>query len=255
MHNFKLLIELTKEDFYQRFIGSYLGVWWAFIQPIITICIFWFVFEVGFKVQPVESVPFILWLITGMLPWFFISEAISGGANSIISNTFLVKKIVFKVSLLPIIKIMSALVIHIVFIILLLLIYIYYGYYPNIYWLQLLYYIFASVVLVTGLSYITSSLVVFFKDLGVIIGILLQIGFWITPIFWNISMIPEKYVGLLKLNLAYYIVEGYRNALIHQSSLLNDIFYTMYFWVVTIIICILGIIIYKKLKPHFADLL
>lgn len=255
MRNLKLILELTKEDFNQRFIGSYLGIWWAFIQPVITILIFWFVFEVGFKVQPVSDVPFILWLITGMLPWFFISDAINGGTSSIMSNAHLVKKIVFKVSLLPIIKILSAFIIHIVFMVLLLFIYVCYGYYPNIYWFELIYYMLASVTLVTGLSYITSSLVIFFKDLGVVISIFLQIGFWITPIFWNISMIPEQYADILKLNVAFYIIEGYRNAMIYHTSVLNDMFYTIYFWFVTLAICVIGIIMYKKLKPHFADLL
>ncbi len=75
-----------------------------------------FVFQVGFKAQPVDNFPFILWLVAGMLPWFFFADAISTGTNSIIENSYLVKKVVFRVSLLPIIKLLSALSIHLFFI-------------------------------------------------------------------------------------------------------------------------------------------
>lgn len=259
MHNFigtyRLILQLIKKDFKQRFIGSYLGFWWAFIQPVITICIFWFVFQVGFKSQPVDNVPFVLWLVTGMLPWFFISESVSGGTYSIMENSHLVKKIVFKVSILPIVKILSALVVHIFFMIVLLCIYLYYNIYPNIYWLQLFYYIGASIIIVTAVTYINSAIVIFFRDLGAIIGVLLQIGFWITPIFWNINMIPEKYITLIKLNPAYYIIEGYRGSLIYNTPFYSDFWNMIYFWCVTIALSILGIVIFRKLKPHFADVL
>ena len=113
--NRKLLWQMTKRDFRQRYLGSYLGILWAFIQPAITVLIFWFVFQVGFKAMPVENFPFILWLVCGMFPWFFISESILSATNSVIESSFLVKKIVFRVELLPIVKIMSALVVHIFF--------------------------------------------------------------------------------------------------------------------------------------------
>ena len=112
----QLLWELTKKDFQVRYLGSYLGVIWAFIQPLITILIFWFVFQVGFKSMPVDNFPFILWLMAGMIPWFFFAESLQSATNSILSNSFLVKKVVFRVSLLPIIQIISALAIHIFFI-------------------------------------------------------------------------------------------------------------------------------------------
>ena len=107
-----LLWNLTKKDLKQRYLGSYLGILWAFIQPTITVFIFWFVFQVGFKSMPVDNFPFILWLVCGMFPWFFFSEAWSSATNSIVANSFLVKKVVFRVSLLPIIQIMSALLVN-----------------------------------------------------------------------------------------------------------------------------------------------
>ena len=108
---------------------------------------------------------------------------------------------------LPIVRILSSLFIHLFFIIIIFVLFLIYGYYPSIYNLQVFYYLFASIVLILGISWITSSLVIFFKDLGQIINILLQFGFWLTPIFWSFDIMPEKYHFIFKLNPMYYIVE------------------------------------------------
>lgn len=204
----KLIFELTKKDFQMKYLGSYLGILWAFVQPTITILIFWFVFEVGFKSMPVENVPFILWLMSGMIPWFFFSESVMNATNSIIDNSYLVKKVVFRVSVLPIIKILSALFIHLFFIAFLFIMFMIYGYMPNVYNLQIIYYLFATIVLVLGISWITSSLVIFMRDIGQVVAMLLQFGFWLTPIFWSFKMVPEKYHFIFKLNPVYYIEKG-----------------------------------------------
>lgn len=175
--NRRLLKDLVKNDFKSRYLNNYLGILWAFIQPTITVCIFWFVFQVGFKAAPVQDVPFILWLIAGMIPWFFLSEALQSATNAILDNSFLVKKIVFRVSLLPIVKITSAIIVHFFFIIFMMFMYIIYGYEPSIYWFQITYYLFASIIFLLGLSWITSSVVIFFRDLGQLVSMSIQFGF------------------------------------------------------------------------------
>lgn len=253
--NRKLLFELTKNDLKQKYIGSFLGALWAFIQPTATILIFWFVFQVGFRSQPVDNFPFILWLVAGILPWFFFAEGLSNGTNSIMTNSFLVKKVVFRVSLLPIVSLLSALVVHLFFILFMFGMFVNYGYVPDIYWLQIVYYLFATSVLLLGLSWITSSVVVFFKDIGQFVAMVIQFGFWLTPIIWSMKMVPEQYQWLIKLNPVYYIVEGYRNSMIYHKWFFEDLSMTIYFWTVTMMIFILGALIFKKLRPHFSDVL
>ena len=255
VQNRTLLWSLTKNDFKQRYLGNVLGIAWAFIQPTATILIFWFVFQVGFKAQPVDNFPFILWLIAGMFPWFFFAEGLSNGTNSILANSFLVKKVVFRVSLLPIVSLMSALVIHSFFIFFMFAMFIYYGYSPEIYWLQIPYYLFATTVLLLGLSWLTSSVVVFFKDMGQFVAMMIQFGFWLTPIFWAMKMVPERYVWIIKLNPIVYIIEGYRNSMVYHQWFWEDINMTAYFWIITAAIFILGGLTFKKLRPHFADVL
>ena len=253
--NRKLLWQMTKRDFRQRYLGSYLGILWAFIQPTITVFIFWFVFQVGFKAVPVNNFPFILWLICGMFPWFFLSESIQSATYSVTESAFLVKKIVFRVELLPIVKIMSAFVVHIFFIAVLFAMFAIYGYPPTIYNLQIIYYLFAMICLALGLSWLTSSLTVFLRDIGQFVSMILQFGFWGTPIFWNLQMIPQQFHFILKLNPAYYLVEGYRQSFIYHEWFWQHWHLTAYFWILTAAIMLLGAWCFKKLRPHFADVL
>lgn len=255
IQNKRLLFELTKNDFKQKYVGNYLGIFWAFIQPTITILIFWFIFQVGFKSKPVDNFPFILWLVTGMFAWFFFAEALTNGTNSIIANSFLVKKVVFRVSLLPIVPLLASLVVHLFFIFIIFIMFMIYGYMPNLYWLQIFYYIFALSILILGLSWFTSSVVIFFKDMGQIIAIIIQFGFWLTPVFWSIKIIPEKYHWLIRLNPLDYIVEGYRNSLIYHKWFWQDIHITMYYWSITAVVFAIGVLTFKRLRPHFADVL
>jgi lipopolysaccharide transport system permease protein/teichoic acid transport system permease protein len=250
-----MLWSLTKNELKQRYFGNLLGTAWAFIQPTATIFIFWFVFQVGFKSQPVDNFPFILWLVAGMFPWFFFAEALGSGTNSILSNNFLVKKVVFRVSLLPIISLLSALTVHLFFILFMFTMFAYYGYTPTIYAIQLPYYLFATSLLLLGLSWITSSIVVFFRDIGQLVAMIIQFGFWLTPIFWSLKMVPEEYHWFIQLNPIYYIIQGYRESMIYHTWFWENIPMTLYFWSVTLTIFVLGGLTFKRLRPHFADVL
>lgn len=251
----ELLFELTKRDFKARYLGSYLGLLWAFVQPSITILVLWFVFQVGFKAQPVDDFPFILWIMCGMIPWFFFADSLAGATTSIMDNSFLVKKVVFRVSILPIVKILSALIIHVFFIGILFAVYFIYGYEVSIYHMQIFYYLLAIIILNLGLSWATSSIIIFMKDMGQIVSVLLQFGFWLTPIFWSIKMVPIKYHIFIKLNPIYYVIEGYREAIIYHRWFWENMIMTIYFWVIALSVFICGALLFWKLKPHFADVL
>lgn len=251
----RLLSDLVKNDFKSRYLNNYLGILWAFIQPTITVCIFWFVFQVGFKSAPVQNVPFILWLIAGMIPWFFLAEALSSATNAILDNSFLVKKIVFRVSLLPIVKITSAIIVHLFFVLFMMFMYLIYDFEPSVYWLEILYYLVSAIIFLLGLSWITSSVVIFFRDLGQFISMAIQFGFWLTPIFWTLKMLPEEYRWWFELNPAHYITQGYRDALINHIWFWEKPVEALQYWSITLVIFILGAIIFRKLRPHFADVL
>lgn len=256
-----LILDLANKDFKGRYAASYLGIVWAFVQPIVTILIYVFVFQFGMKATPPKAagdVPYSLWLTVGIVPWFFFQDALMSATNSLMEFSYLVKKIVFKISVLPIVKIISAFYVHIFFVFLLIVLSFLFGYMPHIYMLQSVYYTFAATVLVLGVSYITASTVVFFRDLSQIISVLLQFGMWLTPIMWTMDTmgIENKWVQqMFKLNPMYYIVNGYRDCFINRVWFWEHRVWTLYFWIVTFLICGLGTVTFKKLEKHFADVL
>lgn len=250
-----LLLDLAKNDFKTKFAGSYLGITWAFIQPIVTILVYWFVFQVGFKSGTVKDVPFVLWLTAGLVPWFFLNDALNSATASLLEYSYLVKKVVFNVEIIPLVRIVSSFFVHVFFVAFMLVMFMINGIMPKIEWLQIIYYSICLFALIVGVSYLTSALVVFFRDLAQIIIIILQIGMWITPIMWQWSIMPAKVLVFLKLNPVYYIVEGYRNSLIYGRTFWNDTYMTVYFWVFVLLSIVLGTKVFAKLKIHFADML
>ena len=175
--NRRLVAKLAKNDFKTRYAGSYLGIVWAFIQPVITILVYWFVFSVGFRSGTGDlGVPFVLYLVAGIVPWFFFQDALMGGTNSLLEYNYLVKKVVFNISVLPVVKIISAMFVHAFFVLFTIILYAAYGKFPDFYYLQIIYYSVCVFILVLGLSYATSAIVIFFRDLTQIINIVLQVG-------------------------------------------------------------------------------
>ncbi len=255
IQNRRLIWNLSKNDFKTKYAGSFFGVIWAFVQPIVTVLLYWFVFQVGLRSGDVGEVPFVLWLMCGLVPWFFFQDAIMAITNSMIEYSYLVKKMVFQIDILPVVKLVTALFVHLFFIAFTIVMFCLMGYFPTISAIQLLYYLLCSIVFVLGLGYATCALVLFFKDLSQIIQILLQIGMWMTPILWNIEMLPKQFVWIMELNPMYYIVSGFRDSLITHTWVWNRMDITVNFWLITIALFAIGTYIYKKLKCHFADVL
>ncbi len=258
--NRKLIWKLAGNDFKKRYAGSYLGMVWAFVQPIVTVIMYWIVFDKVFETRSQLvaggiEVPYVLYLTAGLVPWFYFSEALTNGTMAMLEYNYLVKKVVFKISILPIIKVIAATFIHVFFVGELQCIAIGYGYTPSIYTLQIFYYAFCEFILVLAISYTTCAVVVFFRDLQQIIGIILQIGMWATPILWDISMLTDEMKLLFKLNPMVYIVNGYRSAMYDQEWFFEHFYSSTYFWIFTVSLFCIGALIFKRLKVHFADVL
>ncbi len=250
-----LILALSKRQIAEQYVGSLLGFVWTVIQPLVLISVFWFVFSIGFKVKPMNDVPFVVWLTAGMAPWFLFSQIITTSGGTIVAHANLIKKTVFHSEILPIVNIVSGLVTHFVFLALLVFLIAAYHLGFSLYTLQFLYYLFCLCILALGIGWIVSALNVFLRDVGQIIGVVIQVGFWATPIFWDIQMMPPKVQTLLKLNPMYYIVQGYRNSFIYNQGFWETPLLTLYFWTVTLFIFIIGIVVFQRLKPQFADVL
>lgn len=253
--NRNLLFRLAQNDFKTRYAGSYFGLLWAFVQPCVTIVLYWFVFQIGLGAGPVEGHPFVIWLVAGLVPWLFFQDAVLYGTNSLIEYSYLVKKVVFEVDILPMVKIISAFFVHVFFLGISLILYAAMGYFPGLYCFQMLYYSLCAGILAIALSYCTSAIVLFFRDLGQIINIVLQIGTWMTPIMWQINIIPANLRWIFKLNPMFYVVQGYRDCVLSHVVFLERLGDTAYFWIFVMVLFVCGNGIFQRLKPHFADVL
>ena len=125
----------------------------------------------------------------------------------------------------------------------------------SIYWVQALYYFLAMSVFALGLSWITSSINVFARDTGQVVQLVLLFGFYLTPIFWDVSIMPAKLRFFLELNPMFYIVEGYRESFISFVPFWHHWLMTIYFWGVAFLTFAIGAVIFLRLRPHFADVL
>ena len=260
LKNRRLVLKLAKNDFKTKYAGSYLGIIWAFIQPVITIMVYWFVFTVGFKQGVVEDigVPFVLYLVSGIVPWFFFQDSLIGGTNSMIEYNYLVKKVVFNISVLPVVKIISSTFVHAFFVMFTVILFMFYGRFPDVYYIQILYYSGCTFLLVLGLCYATCAVVVFFRDLSQIISICLQVGVWLTPIMWVAESALQGHEVLQKilmLNPMYYVVSGYRDTFILKEWFFERGGWTLYFWGFTLLCFMFGNWVFKRLRVHFADVL
>ena len=231
-----------------------------FVQPLVTILIYAFLFgEYGFKSPPpVPGASYVIWMVPGIVPWFYFSEALNSGTNCLQEYHYLVKKVVFQVEMLPIVKLISCFMVHACFLAIMVGFYLVGGYFPIATWIQVLYYSFAVSMLALAVTYITSSIQVFFKDMAQIVGICLQFGMWLTPIMYHESMFTGagKWVEVLfKLNPFYYVVAGYRDTMLTGNWFWERPTLTLYYWGFTAVVLLLGLKMFKRLRPHFSDVL
>lgn len=256
----RMIWELAKADFRKRFVGSYFGIVWMFVQPLVTIAIYAFIFgPYGFKsAPPVPNVSYTMWLVPGIIPWLFFSEALSMITGILQEYSYLVKKVVFPVELLPVIKLISCLFVHCFFLIVMVLFCFLNRNFPRLSWIQALYYSFAASVLALGFGFITCTINVFFKDMQQIVSILLQFGIWLCPIMYDETLFTSRapWIGtVLKLNPFYYIVAGFRDSMLTGSPFWMRPTLGIYFWAVTLAVFLFGLNLFTRMRPHFSDVL
>lgn len=252
----QVFFRLVGNDLKSRYSGSAFGIVWAYIQPLVTILVFWYVYQIGFRNAPVNNVEFILWFSAAYIPWTFFNDGTVSSANVMYEYSYLVKKMRFKIWQLPLIKVFTSLRIHLFFVAFLLGMFLLYGHLPMWAWLNVLYYSFYTCLLLVGNSFLNASLTVFIKDFGQLINIVMQIGFWLTPIFWTETTMSPSVLRILKLNPMFYVTTGYRYGLIDGKWFWErPVMQTIYYWGIALAIMLLGFSVYRHLKEHFTDLL
>lgn len=250
-----VLFELAKRDYQQLNQGSYLGFLWNYLQPLLFIGVLYSVFTLGFRpgIMREDGLSFGLYLLSGMVCWLYFAGNLSSITGVISAYSFLVKKVDFRLSVLPFVKLMSSFLPHLLLVVFMIVIAVLNGHRPGLHSLQFVYYYFCMAALLTGLGWITSSTSVFVKDVRNVVGIVTQFGLWLTPIFWNIAQVPSQYHWIVKINPVYYLVSGYRDSITGGRYFWERVDESVLFWVMNLILLVLGVVVYRRLKPHFAE--
>ena len=249
-----LIFRLASYDIKSKYHEHYLGIAWQFLNPAVRVFVYWFVFGLGIRGgKPVGDTPFFIWLLVGLIPWFFISPSIVQGSNSVYQKVSLVSKMKFPVSILPSITIVGQLFNFLVMLVLLGLIVTFYGVNPGIYLLQLPYYILCVILFLFSLTLLFSTIATIFRDFQVMLQSLIRMLMYVLPIIWDTSKLPVLYQNLLKLNPIYYLITGFRDTFFGHKWFFEDWVYMSYFWITTLLILYIGSQVHIKFRKQFVD--
>lgn len=255
--NRKLIWQLGKNDFKNRFASTSLGSIWGFLQPFIFMITYVIVFEYILKTRSSGEYPYAVWFIPGMAMWQTLNDMIMSASGSIRQYSYLVKKVVFPVDIIPNISIVASSFVGIFLFLVAVIVCLIFGYFPNI--LKLIYIIFAMFCFITAFTRFTSAIITIIPDFSNLLGIVMQLFFWFTPIIWNLGMLSNYHtlLRIIKCMPFTYLVTGIREVFIDECAIITQVngIYTLIFWAITIVMFIWGNSIFKRTKKDFADIL
>lgn len=265
INSFYLVRRLSVYEMKSANRNNYLGVLWEIINPMIQISIYWFVFGYGIFLSTgrgdIElngvSIPYFPWMLSGIVLWFFINQAITQGSKSVYTRINMISKMSFPMSVIPTFVIFSKLYQHLMLLAVVLVIFQFIGYPINIHYLQLPYFLFSTVVFLVALSLITSTLSTIVRDVQMVIQSTVRILIYMSPFLWPpYHLQPEIIPMLMKLNPIFYLAEGYRASILGLSWYpIDNLEYTLYFWGITLLLLIIGSILHVKFRDRFVDFL
>ncbi|QHZ45398.1 MULTISPECIES: ABC transporter permease [Bacillus] len=255
-----LIMRLAVYETKSKYQMNYLGIVWQFLNPLIQILAYWFVFGTGIKGTraDIDHYPFIIWMLAGIIPWFFISPTILDGSNSVFRRINLVSKMNFPVSSLPAVVIASNLFSYFGMTLIYVFILVGSGHFPTLHWLQYFYYLFCMIAFMFSFSLLNSTISVLVRDYQFLLQAGTRLLFFLLPIFWDVahSLANRPHVlAVLKLNPLFYIIDGFRNSFLNGHWFFEDIKYMLYFWVFTLLILTVGSILHMKFRDKFVDFL
>jgi len=254
---YKLLPPLLLRDVKERYAGSIIGISWTFLQPVLFILIYWMVFSQVLRIRiqtDTGDIPFIAFLLSGILPWFALQDGVLRGASAILDKRHVIKKVMFPAELFPLSSVMSAFLHHGIGIILFLLVYfIWEGgvSFLQVYFIVIL--ISLQILLTSGLSLLFASLSVYIRDITQVLGVVFQVFFYMSSILYPITAVPEKFKKIILLNPFTTFIEAYHSVILYNRPPGTGAM--IYLLCLTGAMLFAGIQVFRKLKKGFADVL
>ena len=248
--NLSFILRFSLNDFKSKFSGSVLGALWAIAEPLITVLIYRFVYSVAFGQTEADGIPYYLWLSAGIAFWFFFSEGLKAVCSVYRDYSYIIKKVSLNKKALPQGRALSALYSHILFI-LVVIILCYINGTGIINPLYLLTGMVICYLFILLLGKILAILCAHLKDTSHILNIILNILFWLTPIFWNINGLPQNIKTVVELNPLAILTEIYRNGFFYGGFISAD--KILYLTGILTVMFIVAYISEKKYLPDISD--
>jgi lipopolysaccharide transport system permease protein len=251
-----LIRSFVIRDLKARYVGSFMGLFWSVIHPIVLLVSYTFVFSVIFGLRPrpdTGTTSFPLFLFCSILPWLYFQDTLQRSSTILIENANLVTKTLFPSEILPLTALLSGFINHLIgFAILLCIIFFTLGK-ISIFILLIPVYLFLLMLFTLGLSWFVSSLNVFVRDVSQIITVILTFWFWFTPIFYTTDRFPPKLLFFVRFNPLAHVVTGYRDCLLRMR--MPDMGILAILAVVSLAVFAAGGLFFRKTKREFVDIL
>lgn len=247
-HYRELLKTNVHKEIRGKYKGSFLGVLWSFLNPLLMVIVYAIVFPYLMRMQQEH---YLIYLITGIIPWNFFTTVVTSGCNCVWLNGGIIKKVYFPRSILPISVVCAALVNFLIscFIILLFVIFGGVGLSFNILWVIPIAVIQSLFSL--GILFILSAINVYVRDIEYIVQFFMNLVFYATPIIYNPSLIPDRFRWILYMNPMTNFINQYRNIFYYKTS--PDLFVLAIMLLLSLLVLCIGYFVFSKLEKGFAE--
>ena len=249
LYNYRELLKTNiKKEVRGKYKGSWLGIIWTFLNPLLMLAVYALVFPYILRVK-VEN--YTIFMIVALIPWNFFTTAIQSGTGSVVANGNILKKVYFPREIIPI-SITTSQLVNFLITCIIMFIFILFsgvGFSIHIFLMPLL--ILIQYIIILALTFILSALTVFVRDVDHFVSVALTLGFYATPIVYQASMLPEKFQWILKINPLAQLIEAYR-AILYYHELPN--FVSIGIWgLLSVLFLIVGYIVFKNLEKSFVE--
>ncbi len=249
IYNYRELLKTNiKKEIRGKYKGSWLGVLWTFLNPLLMLAVYAFVFPYILRVN-VDN--YTIFMIVALIPWNFFTTAIQSGTGSVVANGNILKKVYFPREIIPISITTSQLVNFLITCIIMAVFIIFSGVGFSVHALLFPLLVLIQYILILGLTFILSALTVFVRDIDHFVSVILMLGFYATPIVYQGEMLPKKFQIFLKLNPMAQLVEAYRSILYYHR--LPDMTMLVVWGLGSVALLVVGYLIFKKLEKSFVE--
>lgn len=251
-----MIFRISKYEDKATYQSHYLGMLWQFLNPAVQVGVYFLVFGLGLRSSgQKDGVPYLVWMLVGIVPWFFMSSCLLGTSKSIYTKLNLISKMKFPLSILPSVNITSNLVSYFAMLVIVIISILSNNLPINIYWLQYFYYFICMISFMFACGIFSSTISVLVRDYHIALQSLVRLLFYLSGPIIDISKesFPPFFSSVLSLNPLAYIISGFRDTFIFHRWFFESPALMIYFWGLTFIILFIGCYLHNKFRARFVD--